>query len=147
MNPAQHEIGILDHIGASPVGEQPIVAALAEQAESGVCVRICLCDSDAPGISQRTGRPENSNAPSQMLAVFAPLHEKDQVQIRQHQGSVYSSIYYADEQFLISQHAFGIPHGQAPVLHLLRTQGGDGEMTAAYLDAFEYVWLEAGLAE
>jgi hypothetical protein len=127
------------------------VAALAEQAEAGVCVRICLCDSDASGISQRTGRPENSNAPrtnlGEMLAVYAPLHEKDQVQIRQRQGSVYSSIYYADEQFLISQHAYGIPPGQAPVLHLRRHQGGDGEMMAAYLDAFEYAWLEAGSAE
>jgi hypothetical protein len=113
-------------------------------------VRICLCDSDAPGISQRTGRPENSNAPKtnlgEMLAVYAPLHEREQVQIRQHRGGVYSSIYYADEQFLISQHAYGTRHEQAPVLHLLRAQGGGGELTAAYLNAFEYVWLEAGLA-
>jgi len=151
LGSAQHEIGILDNIGASPVGEQPIVAALAEQAEAGVCVRICLCDSDAPGIPQRTGRPENSNAPrtnmGDMVAVYAPLREKDQIQIRQRRGSLYSSIYYADEQLLISQHAYGISPGQAPVLHLRRTQGGDGEMMAAYLDAFEHAWLEAGSAE
>lgn len=37
---AQHEIGILDSTGPSPASRQPIVAALAERAESGLRVRI-----------------------------------------------------------------------------------------------------------
>ena len=145
LGSAQHEIGILDDTGLSPAGTQPIVAALAERADSGVSVRICLCDSDAPGVPQRTVRPENSNAPptnmGDMLAVYAPLHERGQVQIRQHRGIMYSSIYHADEQLLVSQHAYGIPAGQAPVLHLRRAEGGD--MVAAYLDAFEHAWSDA----
>ena len=149
LGSAQHEIGILDHTGMSPIGDQPIVATLADRAESGVSVRICLCNSDAPGDPQHTIRPENSNAPAikmgDLLAAYAPLYERGQVQIRQHPGIMYSSIYYADEQLLISQHAYGIPPGQAPVLHLRRAE--DGDMVAAYLEAFEHAWSAARAAE
>ena len=58
---------------------------------------------------------------------------------------MYSSIYYADEQLLVSQHAYSIPAGQAPVLHLRRAEGGD--MAVAYLDAFEHAWSDARPAQ
>jgi hypothetical protein len=54
---------------------------------------------------------------------------------------VYSSIYYGDDELLVSQLAYGIPLGQAPVLHLRRLE--DGDMGAAYLDAFEHTWATA----
>jgi transcriptional regulator with XRE-family HTH domain len=145
LGSAQHEIGILDDTGLSPIGDQPIVAALAERAESGVSVRICLCDPDAPGDPKHIIGPENSNAPitkiGDLLAAYAPLHVRGQIRIRQHLGIMYSSIYYADEQLLVSQHAYGIPAGQAPVLHLRRAEGGD--MVAAYREAFEHAWSDA----
>jgi len=149
LGSAQHEIGILDHTGLSPMGDQPIVATLAERAESGVSVRICLYDPGAPGDPQHTIHPQNSNTPatkmSDLLAAYTPLYERGQVQIRQHSGIMYSSIYHADEQLLASQHAYGIPAGQAPVLHLRHTEGGD--LVAAYLDAFEHAWSDARPAE
>ena len=149
LGSAQHEIGILDHASLSPIGEQPIVATLAERAESAVSVRICLYRPDAPGDPQHAIRPENSNAPAtkmgDLLAACAPLYDRGQVQVRQHPGIMYSSIYYADEQLLVSQHAYGIPAGQAPVLHLRHAEGGD--MAAAYLDAFERAWSGARPAQ
>jgi hypothetical protein len=146
---AQHEIGILDDSGPSPVGGQPITATLAERAESGVRLRICLCDPDTVGVHQRTDGPEDSNAPTTnargALAAYAPLRDKGQVEIRLHQGTMYSSIYYGDEQLLIAQHAYGIPAGRASVLHLRLIVSCD--MVAAYLDAFERTWYGARSAD
>jgi transcriptional regulator with XRE-family HTH domain len=149
LGTAQSEIGILDDPGSSPVGGQPITPVLAERAESGVRVRICLRDSYTPGVSQRAFGPQDSNAPTtsarEALAGYAPLRDKGQVEIRLYQGTMYSSIYYADEQLLVGQHAYGIPAGRAPVLHLRRVEGGD--MVAAYLDAFEHTWSSARSAD
>jgi hypothetical protein len=129
----------------SPASRQPIVAALAERADSGLRVRICLCDPNVPCVPQRAIRPEDSNAPTtnapDTLAAYAPLRENTHVVIRLYQGIMYSSIYYADTQLLIGQHLYGLPAEQAPVLHLRRTEGGD--MVAAYLDAFEHTWADA----
>jgi hypothetical protein len=102
-----------------------------------------------PGDPQNIIRPENSNAPAakvgDLLAAYAPLYDRGQVQIRQHRDIMYTSIYYADEQFLVGQHAYGIPAGRAPVLHLRRVDGRD--MVAAYLDAFEQAWSDAQTAD
>jgi hypothetical protein len=145
LGSAQHEIGILADAGLPLAADRHVVAALAERAQSGVRLRICLGDPDALAAAQGVVRPESDNASAaslrDVLAAYAPLGEKGQAEIRLHPGIVYSSIYYADDEFLISQHAYGIAAGQAPVLHLRRSEGGD--MVAAYQDAFEQAWADA----
>jgi transcriptional regulator with XRE-family HTH domain len=149
LGSAQHEIGILDDAGLPVAADQPVLAALAERAGSGVSMRICLYDPDTSGIAQPAGRLEGGDAPTgsvrEALAIYAPLREKGEVKIRLHPGIVYSSIYHADDQLLVSQHAYGTPAGSAPVLQLRRA--GDGDMVAAYLDAFEHAWASARSAE
>jgi transcriptional regulator with XRE-family HTH domain len=129
LGSARLEIGILDDTDLPLAADQPIAAVLAERAGRGVSVRICLYDSEAPGVPQRPVPPESSDARGidvrNALAVYAPLRYKGQVEIRLYRGIVYSSIYYADDQLLVSQHAYGIAAGQAPVLHLRRAEGGD----------------------
>jgi transcriptional regulator with XRE-family HTH domain len=146
---AQHEIGILEDASLPVAADQRVLAALAERAGSGVSMRVCLYDPDASDISRRAGRPESDDAPTVgvrgALAIYAPLRQKGEVEVRFHQGIVYSSIYYADDQLLVSQHAYGIPVGSGPVLHLYRAE--DGDMVAAYLDAFEHTWAAARSAE
>jgi hypothetical protein len=58
-----------------------------------------------------------------------------------HQTVQYNSIYRADDQLIVNQHAYGIPAAHAPVF-CLRDAGG-GEMIALYRDSFERVWAEA----
>jgi transcriptional regulator with XRE-family HTH domain len=146
---AHHEIGILDSTALSPTSSQSIVAALAERAESGLRLRICLCDPKLPGVPRRALSPERSKSPTtnlpDTLAAYAPLRGNSQVEIRLHRGIMYSSIYYTDNELLIGQHAYGIPAGHAPVLHLRRIEGG--RMVAAYLDAFERTWSDARYAD
>jgi hypothetical protein len=54
---------------------------------------------------------------------------------------LYNSIYCADGQLLVNQHAYGIPAAQAPVVCL--SSSGSDEMAALYLDSFERVWVGA----
>jgi hypothetical protein len=63
------------------------------------------------------------------------------VLIRVHRGVLYQSIYRADGQLLVAQHAYGVSPARAPVLHLQCTE--DGDMAAAYLNSFEQVWAKA----
>jgi hypothetical protein len=63
------------------------------------------------------------------------------VEIRLHQGVAYSFIYRADDQLLAVQRAYGVSAGQAPVLHLKRTPGGD--MFTTYVESFERTWNDA----
>src|SRR5262249_15757266 len=146
---AQHEIGILDSPNAFLADDQMITAVLADRAEAGVGVRICLYDSDALDALHRMARPRNSNASAastdDVFAVAAPLPETGRAEIRLHRGTMYFSICYADDQLLVSQHAYGIATGQAPVLHLRRVVRGD--IFDTYLDAFDHVWADALSAE
>ena len=75
------------------------------------------------------------------LALYRPLNEVENVEIRLHQTVLYSSIYRADDQLLVNQHAYGIPAAQAPVFCLRNSPRG--EMAALYSDSFERVWTGA----
>ncbi len=75
------------------------------------------------------------------LALYRPLNEVENVEIRLHQTVLYSSIYRADNQLLVSQHAYGIAAAQAPVFFLRKSPRG--EMAALYSDSFERVWTGA----
>jgi transcriptional regulator with XRE-family HTH domain len=142
---ARREIGILDEIDLPLATGKPIVAALAERAGSGVKVRICLRDEaapvNAPGVIRQSDGDTSTANLRESLAMHTPLRERGELDIRLYQGVAYNSIYYADDQLLVSQHAYGIPLGSAPVLHLRRADSSD--MAAAYFDAFERAWAAA----
>jgi hypothetical protein len=75
------------------------------------------------------------------LGLYRSVAGVENVEIRLHQAALYNSIYRADDQLIVHQHAYGIPAAQAPVF-CLRDAGG-GEMIALYRDSFEHVWAEA----
>jgi hypothetical protein len=75
------------------------------------------------------------------LTLYQPLGAVQNIEIRLHRTVVYNSIYRADDQLLVNQHAYGLPAAQAPVFCLCGT--GSGEMTALYLDSFERVWASS----
>jgi transcriptional regulator with XRE-family HTH domain len=146
---AHHEIGILDDADQPIAADHAIVDTLGERARSGVKLRICLYDANASTSAQGVGCSDGGDTPTarmgEGLAIYAPLRENGDVEIRLHQGAVYNSIYYADDQMLVSQRAYGIPSRSAPVLLLQRAE--DSGMAAAYFDAFEGAWSAAVPAE
>jgi hypothetical protein len=75
------------------------------------------------------------------LTLYRPVAELENVEIRLHQAVLYNSIYRADDQLLVNQHAHGIPAAHAPVFCLRGNEGG--EIAALYFDSFERVWATA----
>jgi transcriptional regulator with XRE-family HTH domain len=145
LSSAQREIGILDDTDMPVAADPPIAAVLAERARSGVKMRICLHDTNAPTgaqdvICRASGHALEVRA-HEALAIYAPLHAQGKVEIRLHRGAMYNSMYYADDQMLVSQHVYGTPVKSAPVLHLLRAENSD--MAAAFSEAFETAWATA----
>jgi hypothetical protein len=75
------------------------------------------------------------------LTLYRPLCAVEKVEIRLHRTMVYNSIYRADDELLINQHAYGIPAAQAPVFCLRKA--GDAEMAVLYVESFERVWADS----
>ena len=73
------------------------------------------------------------------LTLYRSLLKSQNVEIRLHQAVLYNSIYRADRQFFVNQHAYGLPTAHAPV-YCFRNSG-PGDMTATYLDSFELIRL------
>jgi transcriptional regulator with XRE-family HTH domain len=142
---AQHEIGILDDSDMPVAADQDIGGALAERAESEVNLRICLSSTQAlagrrSAASSDSGYSTAATAYGKLVS-YGLLHGKGKVEVRLCRGPVYNSIYYADDQLLVSQRVYGFPSGSAPVLHLQHAEGND--MVAAYFSAFENTWSSA----
>jgi hypothetical protein len=118
---------------------------LAGQGRDGVRVRICLRDPDRPVIAERgTGEGADDAAAAgirEALALFGQLRDSPSVQIRLHRAVLYNFIYRADDQLLVSQHAYGIPDERAPVLYL--RSAADGDLVTTYADAFDRIWTGA----
>ena len=142
---AEREIGILAYSASFLVEDREIVCLLADKACAGVVVRIALRDPESSHTAE-WGEEEGIDdaAPAVIrnaLALFKPLNEVENVEIRLHQTVLYSSIYRADNQLLVNQHAYGIPAAQAPAFCLRNSPRG--EMAALYFDSFERVWTGA----
>jgi transcriptional regulator with XRE-family HTH domain len=138
---AAREIGILDRSGLLLAKDPDIVATLDERAKAGVSVRVCLSGPDAPEAGQEAQSGHLASDIREALAVYAPLRQNGMAQIRLHRAVLYNSVYSADDQFLVSQYAFGIPSGKTPVLYLQGTVKGG--MADTYRESFERIWADA----
>jgi hypothetical protein len=108
-------------------------------------VRIALGDPDGPNVAERGQEEGIGDAMAakirNALTLYRPFSTVEIIEIRLHCTVLYNSIYRADDQLLINQHAYGIPAAQAPVFCLSST--GSGEMAALYLESFERVWVSS----
>ena len=142
---AVREIGILACSGLFLAREPGVLDVLAERGRDGVPVRICLRDPDGPNTAERgTGEGTGDAAAAgirEALALFGQLPDSAGVEIRLHRAVLYNSICRADDQLLVSQHAYGIADERAPVLYL--RSADDGDLVATYLDAFDRIWTGA----
>ena len=141
---AGREIGILAYSALFLAEDIGILRLLAEKGRAGVNIRIALGDPESPHAALRGDEDIGDAAPAKTrkaLALFQSVAGGKNVEIRLHQTVLYNSIYRADGQLIVNQHAYGIPAAHAPVF-CLRDAGGE-EMVAVYRDSFERVWAEA----
>jgi phosphatidylserine/phosphatidylglycerophosphate/cardiolipin synthase-like enzyme len=132
---AEREIGILADSGLFLAEDPRVLAALRDKAEVGVKLRICLRDPDWPGAYDTAGRTRHA------LARYERLRQRRVVEIRLHRVTLNNSIYRADDELLIGQHAFGVPAQRAPVLYLHRSTSSD--IATTYLESFNRIWSDA----
>jgi transcriptional regulator with XRE-family HTH domain len=142
---AEWEIGILACSGLFLAQEPGVLDLLADRARAGVRVRICLRDPDGQLTTERSTAASASNSAAagirEALATFGQLRENGTVEIRLHRAVMYNSIYQADDQLLVSQHAYGISDERAPLLYLRAAD--DGDLIATYFDVFGRIWTDA----
>jgi hypothetical protein len=142
---AEREIAILAYSALFLAEDAGILRILADKGRAGVVVRIALGDPGGPRAAQR-GEEEGIGeaTPARIrdaLMLFRPLGMVPNIEIRVHRTVLYNSIYRADGQFVINQHAYGIPAAQGPAFCLC--DPGGGEMAALYRDSFERVWASS----
>lgn len=139
---AEHEIAILAYSALFLAEDAGILRILADKGRAGVTVSIALGDPDGPHAAERGEEEGIGDAmPAKIrnaLTLYRPLCAVKSVEIRLHRTVLYNTIYRADDQVFVNQHAYGVPAAQAPVFCLSST--GSGEMAALYLDSFERAW-------
>ena len=142
---AEYKIGILAYSALFLAEDAGILGILADKARVGVPVRIALGDPDSSQVIQRGKEEGIGDAMAakirNALTLFRPLLAAENIEIRLHQSVLYNSIYRADGQLFVNQHAYGIPAAHAPVFCFHESESGD--MIAAYLASFDRVWAMA----
>jgi hypothetical protein len=142
---AEREIGVLAYSALFLAEDAGLLGIIAHQANCGVRVRIALGDPDSACVARR-GQEEGigdamASKVRNALTLYRPLMASTNVEIRLHQTVLYNSIYRADGQLFVNQHAYGVPASHAPVFCFREFESSD--MIVTYLDSFETVWSKA----
>ena len=141
---AGREIGILAYSALFLAEDTGMLRLLAEKGRAGVNIRIALGDPESSRSALRGDENIGDAVPAKIrhaLGLYQSVAGVQNVEIRLHQTVLYNSIYRADDQLIVNQHAYGMPAAHAPVF-CFRDAGG-GELFALYRDSFEHVWAEA----
>jgi hypothetical protein len=141
---ARHEISILAYSSLFLAEDSGLLAAISISAERGADVRIALGDPDCPRVAERGAQEGIDRAMAakikNAITLYRSLQDSTQTAIRLHRTALYNSIYRADEDMLVNQHAYGLPAAHAPVVHL--RQGSDADMFGHYAVSFDRIWQE-----
>jgi transcriptional regulator with XRE-family HTH domain len=142
---AEHEIGVLAYSALFLAEDAGILGIIADKASGGVRVRFALGDPDSTCVAQRGREVAIGDAMTakvrNALDLYRSLMASENVEIRLHQAILFNSIYRADGQLFVNQHAYGVPAARTPVFCFRESDSGD--MVAAYIDSFERVWTTA----
>jgi transcriptional regulator with XRE-family HTH domain len=139
---AEHEIAILAYSALFLAEDAGMLAIIADKARNGARVRLALGDPDSAAVAQRGQEEGIGDAMAakvrNALTLYRAALKVENVEIRIHDTVLYNSIYRADDQLFVNQHAYGLPAAHAPVFCFHSSAVGD--MIAAYLKIFEQVW-------
>jgi hypothetical protein len=139
---ARNRIDIVAYSSLFLAEDSGLLEVLAARAKAGVELRIALGDPDCARVSERGMQEGIDDAMAakirNALALYRPLQDSGRAEIRLHRTVLYNSIYRADDDMLINQHAYGIPAAHAPVFHLRRS--AETDMFGSYFASFERIW-------
>jgi hypothetical protein len=142
---AEHEIGVLAYSALFLAEDAGLLGIIADKASCGVRVRIALGNPDCAAVAQRGQEEGIGDAMAAKVRNALTLYRSpagiEHIEIRLHEAILYNSIYRADGQVFVNQHAYGIPAARSPVFCYRESESGD--IADAYLDSFERVWVSA----
>lgn len=115
---------------------------MGAKGRQGAKVRICLGAPNSPYVANRGVEEGIGDAmPAKVrnaLALYGPLSENANAEIKLHSTVLYNSIYLADDQILVNQHVYGSSAAHSPVFHL--SESGPAAMAKGYLESFCHIW-------
>jgi hypothetical protein len=139
---AQLEIDILAYSALFLVDDVDLLGVFADKARAGVRVRIALAAPDSAHIAERGAQGGISDSIDakirNALTLYKTLLDVGNVELRLHQTTLHSSLYLADNDLLVNQHAYGILAANSIVFHLRR--GDANDMFTRYVESFVKVW-------
>jgi hypothetical protein len=142
---AGREIGILAYSSLFLAEDAGLLQIIGDKGRQGVEVRICLGAPNSSYVANRGVEEGIGDAmPAKVrnaLALYGPLNEIPNVEIKLHSTVLYNTIYLADAQLLVNQHVYGSPAAHSPVFHF--AEGGPGAMAKGYRESFCRVWESA----
>lgn len=142
---AEHEISVLAYSALFLAEDAGLLGIISDKAACGVRVRLALGNPESALVAQRGQEEGIGDAMAakirNALTLYHPLIESGNVEIRLHQTILYNSIYRADGQVFVNQHAYGVPASHSPVFGFRESE--DGDMPTVYLDSFEKIWAIA----
>jgi hypothetical protein len=132
----RRDVGVLADSRFLLAAAPALPAVFASLASAGACVRICLAGPAALD-AQEPGRERPAALPLAAAAreVFVSAD------LRIHDAKAYCTMCYADDDFMVAQHLYGIPDGQVPVVRLRRS--AEGDLASSYRGSFERIWAGA----
>jgi hypothetical protein len=142
---AEHEIGILAYSALFLAEDAGLLGIIADKASRGVQVRIALGEPACAAVARRGQEEGIGDAMAakvrNALTLYRSLVGIEHIEIGLHEAILYNSIYRADGQLFVNQHAYGIPAARSPVFCYRESESG--EIAGAYVDSFERVWMSA----
>ncbi len=119
---------------------------IKDKAVGGVRVRLLLGEPSSAavtvrGIEEGIGDAVAIKIRNALSLLKRPLVKAQNVAVRLHGTTLYTSIYRVDDEMLVNPHVIGLPAAQAPTLHLRRVAVGG--MFDTYTAAYDRVWDDA----
>ncbi len=142
---SEHEIGVLAYSALFLAEDAGLLGIIEDKALNGVRVRLALGDPDSPSVALRGQEEGIGDAMGakvrNALVLYRPLSKVENVEVRLHRTILYNSIYRADDEVFVNQHAYGIPAAHSPMFRYHESESGN--IATTYLDSFDRVWISA----
>lgn len=135
---ARSRIHLLTASASFLLNDAQMIRLLERKCADGVRISFALA---VPNDGETRTDDSVSGPLRETLGLVQPLARFDQFQLRLHRDVVYSSLYRADDDLIVNQHAYGVPAAESPVFHYRRSESN--EIFDAYEASLETIWSSA----
>ncbi len=137
---ATSRIDLLTFSASFLLDDSQIIRMFERKCAEGVRMRFALALPNNEAAETDAALPDQLRG---TLGLVKPLLRFAQFQLRLHRDVVYSSLYRADDDLIVNQHAYGVAAAESPLFHYRRSDSS--EIFNAYEASLETIWSSAGV--